>query len=63
MTAVASSFWPAFLSAPTCWLRLVAAGLQLLGGGNGFAAGLIEDVEVAEKRGRVGPAGAQFFFH
>jgi hypothetical protein len=43
--------------------QLIPIGLQLLGGCDRFAAGLIEGAEIAEQRNGVGPASAEFFFH
>ena len=38
--------------------ELVAPRLQLFGLGNGIAAALVQQIEVAQKRGRIGPARA-----
>jgi hypothetical protein len=35
----------------------------LLGEGDGFAASLVEDAEIAEERGRVSAAYTYLFFH
>ncbi len=43
--------------------ELVAAGLELLGLSDGLAAALVESAKIAQQRGRVGAARAQFFFH
>ena len=43
--------------------ELVAAGLQLLGLGDGLAPALVESAKIAQQRGRIGAARTQFFFH
>ncbi len=63
MTAAASSFLPAFLSAPHLLAELVAAGLALLGERDGLAAALVESAKIAQQSGGVGAARAQLFFH
>ena len=43
--------------------QLVATGFELFGGGDGFAAFLVELPEIAQKCGGVGTAGTKFCFH
>ena len=40
--------------------QLVAAGFELFGLGDGFAAALIERAKIAQQRGRVGPRARSF---
>ena len=61
ITAVASC--PAFFSAPTFWLKLVAARLQLFGLRNRLAPALVKGSKIAQQCRRVGAPGTQFLFH
>ena len=51
------------LSAPTCCEKLVAAGFQALGVGDGLAPALVEGAEITKQRHGVRPARAQLLFH
>ena len=43
--------------------EFVAAGFELFGEGDGFAAAFIEGAKIAQQSGRIGAARAQLFFH
>ena len=44
-------------------LELVAAGLELFGERDGFAAAPVESAKIAQQRGGIGAARAQLFFN